>query len=102
VLGGFNPEAASSTPATSHSAPEVMSNEDRMNFGLVLDPPAIESAAPSTPSPIEREPGLNFGSANPRPPEPGPKAEPETGPDTRLDTGPLVVEPPAESGDLPA
>jgi hypothetical protein len=57
-----------------------MTNEDRMNFGLVLDTPAA-----AEPAPIEREPGLNFGSANPRPPEPTPSAAPDA----------------PESGDLP-
>jgi len=97
VLGGFNPDAAApdtvATPAT-HSTPEVMSNEDRMNFGLVLDTPAA-----AEPAPIVREPGLNFGSANPRPPEPAPEvaAAADVSP---ADTAPADVAAP-ESGDLP-
>jgi Tat protein translocase TatB subunit len=94
VLGGFtatDPDTPESAPT--HSTPEVMSNEERMNFGLVLDTPAADAqAADGTvePAPIVREPGLNFGSANPRPIEPEP----------------AVVEPAshtaAEGGDLPA
>jgi hypothetical protein len=67
-----------------------MSNEDRMNFGLVLDPPAA-----AEPAPIVREAGLNFGSANPRPPEPAPEAAPESPADASGD----VAAP--EHGDLP-
>ena len=88
VLSGFNPDAAgsASAPAPTHSTAEVMSNEDRMNFGLVLDTPAVAEPTSAESAPIERAPGLNFGSANPLPAEPAPE----------------VVEPPAPSGDLPA
>jgi Tat protein translocase TatB subunit len=88
VLGGFNP-TAQDTPASpaTHSTPELMSNEDRMNFGLVLDTPAGNEPEPA---PIVREPGLNFGSANPRPAEPTPVVA-----DTAAD------EAAPESGDLP-
>jgi sec-independent protein translocase protein TatB len=100
VLGGFNPDAAAApaapaTPAT-HSTPELMSNEDRMNFGLVLDPPAT-----ADPAPIVREPGLNFGSANPRPPEPSPGIEPAASPGAESAAAAEPAEPAAEHGDLP-
>jgi Tat protein translocase TatB subunit len=90
VLGGFNPDATdaatANSPAPSHSTPEVMTNEDRMNFGLVLDTPAVAEPVAAEPAPVVREPGLNFGSANPRP----------------VESEPAVVEPSTESGDLPA
>jgi Tat protein translocase TatB subunit len=101
VLSGFNPDAAA-TPAspTTHSTPEIMSNEDRMNFGLVLDTPAAE------PAPIVREAGLNFGSANPRPPEPAPEAASAPAAEAVAapvaEAAPAVADAPAsESGDLP-
>jgi Tat protein translocase TatB subunit len=85
VLGGFNPDTAAPT-APAHSIPEVMTNEDRMNFGLVLDTPAASEPVAAEPAPVVREPGLNFGSANPHP----------------VEAEPVVAEPLAESGDLPA